>query len=84
MTASSGNAKHWNQRRRTKIAQYFKTSGDYVREAYSGGEANERIRPHLKWLRTEKNKALDQENAFQVGDQAPKPRQIAFEESIEL
>jgi hypothetical protein len=31
-----------------------------------------------------KEKVLEQENAFQVGEKMPKARQIAFEEGIEL
>jgi hypothetical protein len=65
---------------KAKIAQYFKTSGDYVREAFlESGK-----KPHLKWLRRKKNKALEQENAFQLGGKMPKARQHVFEEGIEL
>ena len=62
------------------IAQYFKTSGDYVREAFL--EERERAEPEVPV--DKKEKALEEENAFQVGGKMPKARQIAFEESIEL
>jgi hypothetical protein len=62
------------------IAQYFKTSGDYVREAFL--EERERAEPEVPV--DKKEKALEEENAFQVGGKMPKARQIAFEEGIEL
>lgn len=65
---------------KTKIEQYFKTSGDYVREAFLA----EREKAASEVAEDKKEKALEQENAFQVGGKMPKTRQIAFEESIEL
>jgi len=62
------------------IAQYFKTSGDYVREVFL--EERERAEPEVPV--DKKEKALEEENAFQVGGKMPKARQIAFEEGIEL
>lgn len=65
---------------KVNIAQYFKTSGDYVREAFL--EEREKVAPEV--AEDKKEKALEQENAFQVGGKIPKARQIAFEEGIEL
>ena len=65
---------------KTKIAQYFKTSGDYVREAYL--EARETAAPEV--FEEKKERALEKENAFQVGEKIPKARQHDFEEGIEL
>jgi hypothetical protein len=65
---------------KAKIAQYFKTSGDYVREAYL--EARETAAPEV--VEEKKEQALEKENAFQVGEKIPKARQHDFEEGIEL
>ena len=65
---------------RTKLAQYYKTSGDYVREAYMA----ERDKAAPEVAQDRKEQALDQKNAFQVGGETPKTHQIVFEESIEL
>ncbi|MDD2920079.1 LPD7 domain-containing protein [Rhodoferax sp.] len=65
---------------RANIAQYFKTSGDYVREAFL--EVREKAAPEV--AEDKKEKALEQENAFQVGGKIPKARQIAFEEELEF
>ena len=65
---------------RTKFAQYYKTSGDYVREAYMA----ERDKAAPEVAQDRKEQALDQKNAFQVGGKTPKTRQIVFEEGIEL
>jgi len=64
---------------RANIAQYFKTSGDYVREAFL--EVREKSAPEV--AEDKKEKALEQENAFQVGGKIPKTRQQAFEEELE-
>ena len=65
---------------KANIEQYFKTSGDYVREAFLA--EREKAAPEV--AEDKKEKVLEQENAFQVGGKIPKARQIAFEESIEL
>jgi len=65
---------------KTSIAQYFKTSGDYVREAYLA----ERDKTAPEVAEDKKERALEQENAFQLGKKVPKARQIEFEEGIEL
>ena len=65
---------------RANIAQYFKTSGDYVREAFL--EERKKAAPEVAEDR--KEKALEQENAFQVGEKMPKARQHTLEEGIEL
>lgn len=62
-----------------KIAQYFKTSGDYVREAFL--EEREKAAPEVAEDRNDK--AREQENAFQVDGKIPKARQVALEEGIE-
>ena len=64
---------------KASIAQYFKTSGDYVREAFL--EVREKSAPEV--AEDKKEKALEQENAFQVGGKIPKTRQQAFEEELE-
>jgi len=65
---------------KTKIAQYFKTYGDYVREAYL--EARETAAPEV--VEEMKEQALEKENAFQAGGKMSKGRQHDFEEGIEL
>jgi hypothetical protein len=65
---------------KANIAQYFKTSGDYVREAFLA--EREKAAPEV--AEDKKEMVLEKENAFQVGEKIPKARQIAFEESIEL
>ena len=64
---------------KAKIAQYFKTSGDYVREAFL--EEREKAAPEVAEDRNDK--AREQENAFQVDGKIPKARQVALEEGIE-
>ena len=64
---------------KNKIAQYFKTSGDYVREAFL--EEREKAAPEVAEDRNDK--AREQENAFQVDGKIPKARQVALEEGIE-
>jgi hypothetical protein len=65
---------------KTKIAQYFKTSGDYVREAFLA--EREMAVPEVAEAR--KEEALEQKNALQVGEKIPKIRQYAFKEDLEL
>lgn len=65
---------------KAKIAQYFKTSGDYVREAYL--EARETTAPEV--VEEKKEHVLEKENAFQAGGKIPKARLHDFEEGIEL
>ena len=65
---------------KANIAQYFKTSGDYVREAFLAGR--EKAAPEV--AEDKKEKVLEEENAFRVGGKIPKARQIAFEEGIEI
>ena len=65
---------------KNKIAQYFKTSGDYVRDAFL--EERKKAAPEVAEDR--KEKALEQENSFQVGEKMPKARQHTLEEGIEL
>jgi len=65
---------------KANIEQYFKTSGDYVREAFLA--EREKAAPEV--AEDKKEKVLEQENAFQVGGKMPKARQIAFEEGVEL
>ena len=65
---------------KAKIAQYFKTSGDYVREAYL--EARETAAPEV--VEERKERSLEKENTFQAGRKMPKARQHDFEEGIEL
>ena len=64
---------------KANIAQYFRTSGDYVREAFLA--EREKAAPEV--AEDKKEKALEQENAFQVGEKIPKARQQAFEEELE-
>jgi len=65
---------------KAKIAQYFKTSGDYVREAFL--EEREKAAPEVAEER--KEQAIEKENALQLGSPRPKARQHDFEEGIEL
>ena len=65
---------------KAKITQYFKTSGDYVREAYL--EARETAAPEV--VEKKKEQTLEKESAFQAGGKMPKARQHDVEESIEL
>jgi hypothetical protein len=65
---------------KANIAQYFKTSGDYVREAFLA--EREKAAPEV--AEDKKEKELEEENGFRVGEKMPKARQIAFEEGIEL
>ena len=69
---------------RATIGQYFKTSGDYVREAYV--EEREKAAPEVAQEKTEEkeHKVLDSENAFHIGPQKPGTRQPELEDSIEL
>lgn len=70
-----------NPEQKTKIAQYYKTSGDYVREAYK--EEREKVAPDVE---EEKEIALESEskNRFLAAAQKPKVRQQEFEDGIEL
>ncbi|MDD3935963.1 LPD7 domain-containing protein [Rhodoferax sp.] len=65
---------------KAEIAQYFKTSGDYVREALL--EERKKAAPEVAEDR--KEKALEQENAFHVGEPVPRTHHHEFEEGIEL
>jgi hypothetical protein len=65
---------------KNRIAQYFKTSGDYVREAFL--EEREKAAPEVAEDR--KDKAREQENAFHVGESVPRAHHHEFEEGIEL
>ena len=65
---------------KAKIAQYFKTSGDYVREAFL--EEREKVEPEV--AEEKKEQALEKEKTFQVGEKIPRARQHEFEEGIEL
>jgi hypothetical protein len=54
---------------KAKIAQYFKTSGDYVREAFlESGK-----RPHLKWSEDKKEKHSNRKTPFSSAKKSPKP-----------
>ena len=64
---------------KASIAQYFKTSGDYVREAYLA----ERDKTAPEVAEDKKERALEQENAFQIAEKKPKARQHALEQGIE-
>jgi len=64
---------------KTKIQQYFKTSGDYVRDAF----LTEREKAVPEVVEARKEEALEQKNAFQLGEKIPKTRQQAFEEDLE-
>jgi hypothetical protein len=68
---------------KTTIAQYFKTSGDYVREAFLEEKQKERNKAAPVLSQDRKDKAPEQENSFHIDDQAPKPRHVALEEGIE-
>ena len=65
---------------KTEITQYFKTSGDYVREALL--EERKKAAPEVAEDR--KEKALEQENAFHVGEPVPRAHHHEFEEGIQL
>jgi len=65
---------------RANIAQYFKTSGDYVRDAFL--EERKKAAPEVAEDR--KEKALEQENAFHLGEPVPRAHHHEFEEGIEL
>ena len=65
---------------RANIAQYFKTSGDYVREAFL--EEREKAAPEVAEDR--KDKAREQENAFHLGEPVSRAHHHEFEEGIEL
>jgi hypothetical protein len=64
---------------KANIAQYFKTSGDYVREAFL--EEREKVAPEV--AEDKKEKELEEEKIFQLGEKIPKTRQQAFEEELE-
>jgi hypothetical protein len=65
---------------KNRIAQYFKTSGEYVREAFL--EEREKAAPEVAEDR--KDKAREQENAFHVGESVPRAHHHEFEEGIEI
>jgi len=65
---------------KAKIGQYFKTSGDYVREAYL--EEREKATPEV--AQEKKEQALENETIFQVGTKKPVARHHELEEGIEL
>ncbi len=65
---------------KNKIAQYFKTSGDYVRDAFL--EERKKAAPEVAEDR--KDKAREQENAFHLGEPVPRAHHHEFEEGIEL
>jgi hypothetical protein len=65
---------------KAKIAQYFKTSGDYVREAFL--EEREKAAPEVAEER--KEQAIEKESPLHSGSARPKARQHDFEEGIEL
>ena len=65
---------------KSRIAQYFKTSGDYVREAFL--EERKKAAPEV--AQDIKDKAREQENAFHVGEPVSRPHHHEFEEGIEL
>ncbi len=75
---------------RATIGQYFKTSGDYVREAYL--EERENAAPEVAQEKSDQTaqkegkeqQVLDNENAFQVGPKKPVAREHELEDSIEL
>lgn len=64
---------------KVSMAQYFKTSGDYVREAYLA----ERDKTAPEVAEDKKEMALEQENAFQIAEKKPKSHQHALEQGIE-
>lgn len=65
---------------KSRIAQYFKTSGDYVREAFL--EEREKAAPEVEQDR--KDNAREQKSAFHVGEPVPRAHHHEFEEGIEL
>lgn len=69
---------------RATSEQYFKTSGDYVREAYL--EEREIAAPEVAQEQTEEKEqqALDKENTFQVGLKKTVAREHELKDSIEL
>lgn len=62
------------------IAQYYKTSGDYVREAYA--EQREQVAPEV--AEEKKEQAIDEVVAFEVGDKRPKIQRYEIEDGIEI
>ena len=68
---------------KTKIAPYFKTSADYVREAILEEREKERNKAAPVLSQDQYDKARKQENTFHINDQAPKPRRVVLEEGIE-
>ena len=65
---------------KNKIAQYFKTSGDYVREAFL--EEREKAAPEV--AQDIKDKEREQENASRMGEPVSRAHHQEFEEGIEL
>ncbi len=65
---------------RAKVDQYFKTSGDHVREAYL--EQRDKAVPEAAQEKQER--ALEKETTFHVGTKKPVSRHHELEEGIEL
>lgn len=65
---------------KAKIAQYFKTSGDYVREAFL--EEREKVAPEVD--EEKKEQALEKDDAFQVGEKPSEPVRHEIDEGIEI
>ena len=65
---------------KAKIAQYFKTSGDYVREALL--EERKKVSPEV--ADEKKERTLESQNTFHVGETVPGSHHHEFEEGIEL
>jgi hypothetical protein len=64
---------------KNKIAQYFKTSGDYVREAFL--EEREKAAPEV--AQEKKEQALENKKASQLWKKMPVTPQLDLEEYIE-
>jgi len=65
---------------KANITQYFKTSGDYVREAFLA----EREKAEPEVAQDIKDKEREQENTFDVGEPVSRAHHHEFEEGIEL
>lgn len=64
---------------KAKIAQYFKTSGDHVREALL--EERQKAAPEV--AEEKREHALEQANALHLGEETPRAHHHVFEEDLE-
>jgi len=65
---------------KNRIAQYFKTSGDYVREAFL--EERDKVAPEV--AEEKKERTLESQNATRMGEPMSRAHHHEFEEGIEI